>query len=74
MVVLNDECVCGRFVFEWWLVFMLLPLLRPGQVVVMDNASFHRMGVLATILTQFGVHLLCLPPSSPVPSMWWYIV
>ena len=45
---------------------MLVPLLRPGLVVVMDNASFHRVGVIATVLAHLGVTLLCLPPYSPV--------
>jgi hypothetical protein len=32
---------CNRTVFETWLASCLLPLLNPGQVVVMDNATFH---------------------------------
>lgn len=57
---------CRRFVFEWWMFAMVLPHLRPGQVVVMDNASFHRAAILPPLLAQFGVSLLFLPPYCPV--------
>lgn len=35
------EGACNRTVFETWLLTCLLPVLQPGQVVVMDNATFH---------------------------------
>jgi len=35
------EGACNRAVFETWLLTCLLPVLEPGQVVVMDNATFH---------------------------------
>lgn len=38
------------WLFDWWCVHMLLPCLRPGQTVVLDNASFHRKNTLAVIL------------------------
>ena len=36
------EGACNRAVFEIWLETCLIPLLKPGQVVVMDNATFHK--------------------------------
>ena len=36
------EGACNRAVFETWLETCLLPVLQPGQVVVMDNATFHK--------------------------------
>jgi hypothetical protein len=40
---------CNRTVFEIWLETCLIPMLKPGQVVVMDNATFHKGGrTLAT--------------------------
>ena len=62
----QSDWLCRRFVFEWWLFVMVLPHLRPGQVVVMDNASFHRAAILAPLLARFGVSLLFLPPYCPV--------
>ena len=36
------EGACNRTVFEIWLILVCVPLLKPGQVVVMDNATFHK--------------------------------
>jgi hypothetical protein len=38
------EGACNRTVFETWLESCLLPTLKAGQVVVMDNATFHKGG------------------------------
>lgn len=37
------EGACNRTVFETWLENCLLPTLQPGQIVIMDNATFHFM-------------------------------
>ncbi|MBP5971634.1 transposase [Brasilonema sp. CT11] len=38
------EGPCNRTVFEIWLETCLIPLLKPGLLVVMDNATFHKGG------------------------------
>jgi len=38
------EGSCNRIVFELWLENNLLPQLKPGQVLVIDNATFHKGG------------------------------
>ncbi len=38
------EGACNRTVFETWLETCLVPVLEAGQVVVMDNATFHKGG------------------------------
>lgn len=38
------EGACNRTVFETWVEACLIPNLTPGQVVVMDNATFHKGG------------------------------
>ena len=38
------EGSCNRSVFETWLESCLIPALGSGQVVVMDNATFHKGG------------------------------
>jgi hypothetical protein len=43
----------------------LLPVLVPGQVVILDNASFHRHQKLRELLETKGCSLLPLPPYSP---------
>ncbi len=39
------EGACNRTVFETWLETCLLPTLQPGQIVIMDNATFHKGGL-----------------------------
>lgn len=56
---------CNRIVFEIWLETCLIPLLEPGQVVVIDNATFHKGGRIEQLIQQAGCKLLYLPPYSP---------
>ncbi|WP_375512425.1 IS630 family transposase [uncultured Nostoc sp.] len=59
------EGACNRKVFETWLETCLLPTLEPGQVVVMDNATFHKGGRIQQLIQDAGCELLYLPPYSP---------
>ncbi len=36
---------CNRDLFERWLEQYLVPQLQPGDVIVIDNASFHHSQV-----------------------------
>lgn len=56
---------CDARLFEWWFEHQLLPLLEPGQVVILDNATFHRKGILRALLKERGCSLLPLPAYSP---------
>ena len=38
------EGSCNRTVFETWLETCLIPTLKPGQIVIADNATFHKGG------------------------------
>lgn len=42
MAPLSFDGTCHSRLFELWLRVMLCPLLRAGQVVILDNARFHR--------------------------------
>lgn len=59
------EGACNRVVFETWLETCLLPVLEPGQVVIIDNATFHQGGRIAQLIEAAGCRLLYLPPYSP---------
>jgi hypothetical protein len=59
------EGACNRTVFEMWLETSLLPTLEPGQVLVMDNATFHQGGRIFQLIQDAGCQLLYLPPYSP---------
>ncbi|PHM06687.1 IS630 family transposase [Nostoc sp. 'Peltigera malacea cyanobiont' DB3992] len=56
---------CNRTVFEIWLETCLIPLLKPGQVVVMDNATFHKGGRIEQLIQEADCELLYLPAYSP---------
>lgn len=59
------EGACNREVFELWLETCLIPELKPGQVIIMDNASFHKGGRIEELIQAAGCELLYLPPYSP---------
>ncbi|CDM92868.1 transposase (fragment) [Limnospira indica PCC 8005] len=44
------EGCCNRTVFELWLEFILIPTLKPGQTLVLDNATFHKGGRIAELV------------------------
>ena len=59
------EGSCNRSVFEIWLETCLIPVLKTGQVVVMDNATFHKGGRIEQLIQEAGCELLYLPTYSP---------
>ena len=62
---LTFEGYCESGLVEAWCEQFLLPVLRPGQVVILDNASFHRKKHLQTLVESVGCCLLALPVYSP---------
>lgn len=52
-------------VFLAYLDQVLCPALRPGQVVVMDNLSAHKVEGVRQRIEAVGAELLYLPPYSP---------
>jgi len=62
---LTFEGYCDSALVESWFETQLCPRLRPGQVVILDNASFHRKAHLQRLLEQVGCRLLALPAYSP---------
>lgn len=51
--------------FESWLQNMLVPSLKKGQVVIMDNAPIHKSHRVKEIIEKAGCTLMYLPPYSP---------
>jgi len=43
----------------------LVPALRPGQTVVMDNLSSHKTGAVRAAFAEAGIRVLYLPRYSP---------
>jgi transposase len=59
------EGATTRIVFETYIEKVLLPSLRPGQVVVMDNLCAHKGERIRELLESTGCELLYLPSYSP---------
>ena len=59
------EGACNRTVFETWLETCLIPVLRPGEWVIIDNATFHHGGRIAQLIEAAACQLVYLPPYSP---------
>lgn len=62
---LTFEGYCDAPLIEAWFAQQLVKELRPGQTVILDNASFHRVEPLRALLAQVQCYLLPLPPYSP---------
>jgi transposase len=52
-------------VFETYIEHFLTPVLRPGQVVIMDNLGAHKGERVRELVESRGCELLYLPPYSP---------
>ena len=52
-------------VFEAYLERVLVPSLRAGQVMVMDNLSAHKGSRVRELIESRGCELIYLPPYSP---------
>jgi len=59
------EGACNRTVFEIWLETCLIPMLKPGEWVIIDNATFHHGGQIAELVEGAGCQVVYLPPYSP---------
>ena len=55
----------GKENFILWVKEMLIPTLKKEDIVVMDNASFHKDGIVRKLLRKAGCGLCYLPPYSP---------
>jgi len=62
---LSFDGTCHSRLFELWLRVMLCPVLRAGQVLILDNARFHRKKAVQRILQKVGCRVLFLPAYSP---------
>ena len=56
---INGQC------FRAYVEQLLLPALRPGDIVVLDNLGSHKAKALHPMLKAVGARLWYLPPYSP---------
>lgn len=71
------EGSCNRDLFEMWLEQCLIPHLQPGDVIIIDNASFHYSQSIEEIVAEAGCEIWYLPPYSPELNKiehWWSVL
>jgi transposase len=56
---------CDSQLFNGWVEQFLIKELKAGQVVVMDNAAFHKSEKTKQLIESVGCKLIFLPPYSP---------
>lgn len=56
---------CNTHLFEMWIRDFLLPVLSPGHVIIMDNATFHKSETTRKLIESAGCNLVFLPAYSP---------
>lgn len=61
-------------IFLQYIKEILLPTLKPGDIVIMDNLSAHHGPEVAQLIGQAGASVLYLPPYSPdmnpIEKLW----
>jgi len=61
-------------VFQAYVREVLCPILRPGDIVVMDNLSPHKDSLSLSLIAEAGAEVLFLPAYSPdlnpIEKMW----
>jgi len=71
--LLNGKLLCPT-IYDWntdsawfseWLEWFLMPVLKPGSVIILDNASFHKKSEINRIAESYGCRAIFLPPYSP---------
>jgi transposase len=63
--------------YETYIEHVLAPALKPGMVLVIDNASFHKSKKIIELIEAVGCRVLFLPPYSPEFNPiehWWTAV
>jgi transposase len=56
---IDGEC------FRAYVEQQLVPILKPGDIVVMDNLGSHKGAIIRQIIRAAGARLIFLPPYSP---------
>lgn len=59
----------NRISFETYVERVLVPELKPGDIVIMDNLSSHKRPRVREMIEAAGANLLFLPPYSPDPRV-----
>jgi transposase len=74
IAVMYVELAVNTDIFLCYIEQLLLPKLKPGQYVIMDNAKIHKSETIANLIESVGAKVVFLPPYSPdlspIEKMW----
>ena len=56
---------CDTTIFETWVEQFLIKELKPDQVLIMDDASFHKSEKARGLIESAGCRVIFLPSYSP---------
>lgn len=59
------EGYSNTIVYETYIERILVPALKSGMVIVIDNASFHKSKKIIDLVEGVGCRVIFLPPYSP---------
>lgn len=59
------EGTCNKSLFEAYVREILIKELKAGQIVIMDNISFHKTAAVKELIESVGCTILFLPIYSP---------
>ena len=59
------EGYSNKMVYETYVEKVLVPSLKPGMVLVIDNASFHKSKKIIDLIEAANCRVMFLPPYSP---------
>jgi transposase len=65
VAAMTIEAATDADVFAAYIEQVLCPKLRPGDVVILDNLSAHKVQGIEASITVCGARLIYLPPYSP---------
>ena len=65
VATMTIEEATDRDIFLAYVEQVLVPVLRPGDVVVMDNLGSHKVVGVREAIEKAGAEVLYLPPYSP---------
>ncbi|AZU37881.1 hypothetical protein BBB02_05380 [Wolbachia endosymbiont of Bemisia tabaci] len=53
---------CNNEIFD---AYVVVPVFKPGQTIVLDNASFYKAARTKNLIENIGCKILFLPPYLP---------
>lgn len=74
VAVMYLELAINSDIFLTFIISMLVPKLRRGMFVILDNVSFHKSNEIIKHIEKTGARVVFLPPYSPdlspIEKMW----